>query len=192
MSERQVQRQLFSILHSRYDVLMPNYTPRDWFECDLFGVTKAGYFQEFEIKMTLADFKKDAEKAGLVREPNPLYVPNAKVVMPGAVFADRYVSAGKHDRLARKDERGPSRFWFVLPEGLMPEASIPPWAGVYWFTATKWPTVGRQAPKLHGSKIAESITSHALGVCYYRYWAERNRRDDEARLRTVSPTTQGV
>jgi outer membrane autotransporter protein len=41
---------------------MPNYTPKNWFECDVMAVTKAGYLEEYEIKLSASDFKADSKK----------------------------------------------------------------------------------------------------------------------------------
>lgn len=43
--------------------VIPNYTPSGWFESDIFELTKSGYFREYEIKMSLSDFRADAVKA---------------------------------------------------------------------------------------------------------------------------------
>jgi hypothetical protein len=41
--------------------LFPNTYLGNW-EADVFEVTKSGYLYEYEVKITRADFKKDAEK----------------------------------------------------------------------------------------------------------------------------------
>lgn len=62
LTERRVQRAIYLHTHRRYQVVMPNYTPAGWWECDVWGVTKAGYGVEWEVKLTVSDFRKDAEK----------------------------------------------------------------------------------------------------------------------------------
>ena len=60
MTEREIQIKLFKEYCKSYKILIPNYTTP--FEMDLFGVTKTGYGVEFEIKISLSDYKRDKEK----------------------------------------------------------------------------------------------------------------------------------
>lgn len=142
----------------RRSFCLPNYTPEGWFECDLFEVTAAGYFWEYEVKLTLSDFRRDREKR------------------------DWRGGRTKHQRLGQGDERGPNRFWFVTPPNLLfliprPlsnfEAPLPPWAGLI---EIRWPAFGGRwvvdrvvdAPQLHREKLKPRILEHARGVCYWR------------------------
>lgn len=158
MTERCIQRWLFQELRSATKIAMPNYTPAGWWECDLFSVTKAGYFHEHEIKLSVADFRADAKKS----ERGWNYERRKQ--------EDR----NKHDELASACERGPSCFWFVVPEGLIESSDVPEWAGLkyairqdrYW-GRTK---IVRPAPRLHREKANPKVIEHAKGVCYWRYW----------------------
>lgn len=139
---------------------VPRYTPRGWFECDLLYWTRAGYATEFEVKLTLADFKADAAK---VSGPDRRGFVQAKET--------------KHQMLARGAPVGPSRFYFVTPSGLLPDGSVPSWAGHLELVKVRdrgpipwqWMEVERKpAPKLHKVKLPEEVRTHALGVCYFR------------------------
>jgi hypothetical protein len=59
MNAREIQQRLI-VERYRRGICVPNYTPKDWWECDVFELTPAGYFREYEIKMTVADFRADA------------------------------------------------------------------------------------------------------------------------------------
>lgn len=168
---RAIQQAIFRKKVSGYRLLLPNYTPLGWFECDLFAVTKAGLFHEFEIKLSIADFRRDAEKRSCVayREiTDPVLRTKLKL----------YDGRLKYDRLADADPIGPAQFWYVVPVGLLPIDSIPPFAGLIevWnrqdgsWVMTK---IAKQAPRLHRTKVSSTIEQHALRATYWRFWQER-------------------
>ena len=98
-----------AIMRDRYrrNFCLPNFTPRRWWECDVFEVTRAGYFREYEVKMTISDFKADRKKgAGLDWH----YKEGHWHRGPGE---------SKHKRLEGGDAAGPCQFWFVTPLGLV-------------------------------------------------------------------------
>lgn len=147
MNARLIQRRLMMDFGKRSFVI-PNYTPARWFESDIFEITKAGYFREYEVKMTRADFKADALK---------------------------YSQKGnKHWMLLNGSVDGPTEFYFVCPEGLIDRSEIPSWAGFFVarpLTSGKAIYVQRliKAPRLHRKKLDSEIERHAHGVCYWRY-----------------------
>jgi hypothetical protein len=159
VTAKDIQRALIRDRYKRTTVI-PNYTPAGWFECDLFELTAAGFFVEYEIKLSLADFRRDAEK--FRREWDPAV----------RVQIDRV----KHHEIAAADPRGPSRFWYVVPEGLLTPEIVPQWAGLiiarhrsgysrpHDFTTEEL----KSAPRLHKVKADLKILPHATGVCYWR------------------------
>ncbi len=170
-TERDIQRFIYGRNHPRYIVLMPNYTPCGWWECDLFGVTKAGYFHEFEIKLTVADFRKDARKKA---QDSWKWVDGVKQTIPGIT---------KHSQIGQAI--GPARFWYVTPVDLIGLEDVPEWAGWQTFKPSSLHSdryahvrTMKPAPQIHKTKIADSIIRHSMSVCYYRYWHERNAHDD--------------
>lgn len=159
MNEREVQRRMWLLGHARYRVFLPNYTPKDWWECDMFGVTKAGYFHEYEIKLTRADFMADAKKER----------------KRWGAWGTPPVLENKHELLTARSVNGPALFWYVVPEGLVDASEVPEWAGLQmWKKNHNYATVVKDAPRLHRTKIDQAIIEHALGVCYFRYWHARN------------------
>jgi hypothetical protein len=138
---------------------IPNYTPTGWFECDLIEFTDAGYFREYEIKVSRSDFFHDADKQS--------------EVFPRA-FGEPQRFENKHALLAARSPRGPAQFWFVVPKGLIRLNEVPEWAGLIEVCPGQQP-YGRlhemelkKAPRLHSTKPSDAIRQHALGVCYYR------------------------
>lgn len=159
LTERQIQAIMWRELQSRSKIVMPNYTPKCWHECDLWAVTRAGYVQEYEIKVSVRDFVADAEKT------------------------DRWRTCTKHGRLTRHDLCGPNQFWFVLPDSVAALVEIPAWAGLIKIVTS---TRGRHhvvpasnGPRLHTKHVDEKEIERAKVACYYRYWQERERRDKE-------------
>ena len=170
MTEFDLQRPL---MYERYrrNFILPNYEPKvngrtRWWECDVFEVTDAGYWREYEIKLSRADFFADAKKDR----------PVAYNYLPGAARET------KHAVLARGDRSGPSRFWYVMPAGLIQPEELPCWAGLIEFTLGRWQVPGQScvqrerqvvpAPPIHNDKVDPKIVAHARSVCYWRMHAE--------------------
>lgn len=151
----------------RQGFCLPNYTPRGWWECDVFATTAAGYFREYEIKLSVTDFKKDRKKS-------------ARPYRLGEKSGWGKPSIGKHELLSKGDPRGPVQFWYVTPPGLLfpepvengnPEAVVPPWAGLIEICAQgHWlrPREVKAAPRLHGEKFSQKRLDHARSVTYWR------------------------
>jgi hypothetical protein len=115
LTERSIQIRLFQELALAHLPALPNYTPAGWFECDLFSVTKAGYFHEHEIKLTAGDFRKDAEKE--------------ETVYP-IKWGEASTKRSKHGRISAGDVKGPARFWYVMPQAVADKVEIPAFAGL--------------------------------------------------------------
>ena len=179
MNERTIQNALFERLSLRgYSLACPNYTPAGWWECDLFGVTKAGLAVEYEIKLTRADFKADAGKS---REATRVYSHGGGV--------EPIPAAKKHDRLALADPLGPSRFYYVVPAGMVAPDEVPEWAGlIYVGEHKRFSTVAarltfydeKPAPRLHRDKVSGKVLDHCRSVFYYRFWNLRRGIKDDA------------
>ena len=163
MNERQIQRALYWSRNGSSLMQLPNYTPQGWYECDLWYVTKARYFYEFEIKLTLSDLRADGRKGGGWRWDYSM----------GTGYK-KHRRALKHDDIANATPKSPRCFWYVVPPSLA-EFLFPEWAGVIVAH-----DVGRRiilkgkraAPKRHAHKVEQSVIDHARSVCYHRYWSE--------------------
>lgn len=145
----------------RRNFVLPNYTPSKWWECDVFELTEAGFFREYEIKLSLSDFKADAKKSDIFRTGS---YPNRQET--------RRV---KHQQMGQPC--GPRQFWYVVPEGLLTVDQVPEWAGLiaihdarpthnlYWRYTER---LLKKAPILHQHGCDPKIRAHAESVCYYR------------------------
>lgn len=161
-------------------MMCPNYRPKNWFECDMFSLSGSGYMVEHEIKLSASDFKADRKKASSV------------CLNPEAVWHERkHVNVPKHDRLHQGDEKGPSRFWYVMPKGLVEESEVPQFAGIIWAECENWLDdegrdrknarphfeVVRPAPQLHRVKCRENILQHLGSIYYWRFWNKAGIQD---------------
>lgn len=148
----------------RRNFCLPNYTPRHWWECDLFELTAAGFFREFEVKLTRADFLADRRKSRGA----------GRWLQDGGRHRRERVEE-KHTLLSQGDPRGPTQFWYVAPAGLLLPEDLPAWAGLIELqersgpAAWRWlPSQVRPAPRLHRQRCDPKVESHARGICYWR------------------------
>lgn len=180
MTERTIQNALFEELTYRkgYRLACPNYTLPSWFECDLFAVTKAEFAVEFEIKISKSDFKADVKKG-----------PSERFKKWAMYSNNRHDLRSKHERLAAADPFGPSRFFYVVPEGMVTVEEIPAWAGLIYANKREAHHEGpiriflreiKKAPKLHRHYVPAKVTDHARSVFYYRFWNLRRGMSETA------------
>ncbi len=138
------------------NTVIANFTPPNWWENDVCMVTKSGYWIEYEVKLTVADFRVDSQKQ--------------KEVLPRA-WGEPVKFENKHDLLANT-ERGPCRFFYVVPEGLLANEQLPVWAGLIEVVGTAQSRVYFRekvaAPRRHKRKD-ESLVSRIHESCYWRF-----------------------
>jgi hypothetical protein len=168
MTAREIQSRLI-VERYRRNFVMPNYTPSKWWECDVFEITEAGFFVEYEIKLTRSDFRADASKQKEKWEV-------AHNVQIGRSVWQRIPGEKKHEVITQGRPTAPRRFWYVMPAGLIAQSELPPWAGLiechevnhhrHPYRVVEQTVV--PAPTLHHHKIDPKIKLHAQGVCYWR------------------------
>ena len=167
LTELSIQCALFRDMSKGYELLMPNYTPLRWWECDMFAIPKAGFWVEHEIKITVADFKNDALKS---KDGLPEWRLGAIKARP---------AGRKHDLIGT--EHGPSRFWYVMPEAVASKIALPAWAGLKIVEADYndhvWIRETVKAPKLHTVKVHPDVVAHVQSVSYWRFWTQGKCND---------------
>lgn len=161
MNASQIELALWFGRRNSSAIVLPRFTPAGWWECDLWCVSRAGYATEIEIKLTVADYRRDAAKTSLMRDPN------------GGIRRP----TSKHQLLAAGDQRCPSRFYFAMPADLVPLEEIPAWAGVIWAKFGKYGDVilktARHAPRIHSEPARPEAIQQAWKACYWRFWDEK-------------------
>lgn len=124
MTEKDLQKRLWNkYSHNRFRFLNTYFFDN---ESDFLTVTAAGYFYDFEIKISVSDFKADTKK------------PRHKKMSD--VF-----NKLRHHSVANK-------FWYVVPDGLQHSVEVPAHAGLlvcmpYGLIEIK------PAPLLHSDKL---------------------------------------
>lgn len=178
MTERIIQNAIWQHSGQQHTLMCPNYTPAGWWECDVWGVTRAGYSVEFEIKLSLRDFKVDKQKQRTFYDRKNDPVP----------FEDRWTPTErrKHDMLDARDPKCPNRFIYVCPDGLLKAEDVPQWAGLMTYNPKRYRlSTEKDAPRLHAAKVPEETIEHCRGVFFYRYWNLRMRL--KQKILTESP-----
>lgn len=128
--------------------LFPNTYLGNW-EADVFEVTKSGYLYKYEVKITRADFKKDAEKE--------------RKYCSG-------LSINKFEQL--REGKRVNYFYYLVPEGLITVDELPEFAGlIYINTKYRHPSFKtvKVAPKLSTDKITDQRMMKLYESSYYRF-----------------------
>jgi hypothetical protein len=163
VNERSVQLALWDGLSPSCALLCPNLTPLKWWECDMWALSKSGYWAEYEIKLTVGDFKADAAKEC---RQNGYYDRHGQGWIPRK-------ERNKHALLAAKSEDGPNRFWYVLPDAVRDKVTVPEWAGIRIATEHDGKVrthIERLAPRLHGIKCDPRLIQKVKDAFYWRFW----------------------
>lgn len=134
------------------------------FESDLLVLRNTGYVIEYEIKLSVSDFRADSKKSHRVltgTEHN------------GTFIKELYGTVTRHDWL--RMGAGPNRFYYVVSDSIMDKLDVPDWAGVIgcWPTRSKdrCGVAIRKSPKLlHRKKAGDQVQKKILQSLYYRYW----------------------
>lgn len=152
MNERLIQKRIMSWAYQGSSFVCNNYTPKGWFECDVFEITKSGYGIEYEIKLTRGDFRADRFKEQRRHD----WELNKTTVL------------NKHTALRERSEVTPNRFYYAVPKGLISPEELPDWAGLLYIRETHIERV-KPARMLHKIKVADKVRAHLLRSFYHRY-----------------------
>lgn len=152
------------------------------YEADILEITKSGYAYEYEVKISRSDFKADAKKSSGWIEPKE------------ANFEKKVLY--KHDLL--KEGSRVSRFFFIVPKGLVSPEDVPDFAGLIYADAVDCGfysrekghytkkrvlfTIVKEAPRLSKEKFSQSSLIKCLESTYYRF--HRLRRDSGIKATT--------
>lgn len=151
-------------LRQPYTWVLPNIFVGDY-ERDVCMVNQqSGYWNEYEIKISVADFKKDFTK-------------RSKNINMGLWNREKkweQLTSNKHDNFlkfaANQETKTPNRFLFVVPKNLIDRESVPPYAGLlYYDEESKSISVVKSGKLLHKNKIEQSLKEYILDKAYDRY-----------------------
>ena len=161
--ERSFQMALYWKYRSQFTFAAPNYTPRKWWECDMWALLRSGYTIEYEIKMSMSDLHADKNKQQSFYEPH-------------------YCTMRKHDMLSEGHQYAPNRFMFVVPESIAEKAknAIPDWAELLVHHDRFRITKAKPAPLIHKNKEHQQTLEHCMTCLTNRYWpmlAQLNKQE---------------
>ena len=147
------------------------------FESDLLILRKSGLITEYEIKLTKSDFKADFKKKARIRFKKTRERAHAKHGLGNMMTRHEYLEA----RL------GANRFYYVIPEELLPEISVPHWAGLITCRPSRsmdhcWIDQRKPAKLIHSTSFPDSAKSKILLSTYYRYWQNYAIKDISLRM----------
>lgn len=132
------------------EIVMPNYTPEGWWECDVLSVSDAQYATEFEVKISRADFFRDFGKEK--RQGDSIMA--------------------KHDRLML-DNRIITEFWFAMPAHMVAVRDIPQYAGVIYFWRDDYGVVNgravRNAQRFNEARISLAEIDRIRRNAHFRF-----------------------
>ena len=143
MTAWEMQHRLFQILNNSWDVSCPNMFMWFW-ESDIIAVSKSGYIAEYEIKVTVADYKRDFKKHKHHFLKHRISGPN------------RFIYALQAE----------------LKEKIDIDA-IPEYAGMYLVHRYQIEVVKRP-PLLHKTKITDRQKQSILRSLHYKAWDAMN------------------
>jgi len=156
MRSRLLEKALLAHIYGQCEFLMPRFTPPNWWECDVWAMTRSGYAVEYEIKVSRADFRRDGGK--------------------------RRENLGKLQMIAEKDGRCQNRFYYVMPRGMIELDELPANCGLITFGEypadesrnrahcfSSYGKVVLRAPLLHNRKPDSAIQQQGLVAAYHRF-----------------------
>ena len=187
-------------------------------ESDKLIETKTGYIYEFEIKISVADFKNDFKHKGdkhaiLMGEKasGKKYVSSYLEIIEGLkeraktssyalTSLRRYEEQGEKYRIDNR--RKPNVFYYAVPDGLINAEDVPEYAGLIYVNEHGRLQIVKKAPYLHKNKYNDAELK--LGEKFYyhmvdwkrNFWrARRSEAEAKTRLKTELETkgsTQAV
>lgn len=151
----------FSLMQ-KFEFVVPNCKLIYDSECDLAGFTKTGFVHEFEIKISVADYKNE---------------PNKTILVEGS-FLNSKRKYSKENKLEML-EKGfcvPNYFSYLVPDNLISLDDIPSFAGLYYIDEYGRIYCVRTPKRLHKRKMELEERYKQLRKLGYRYWSMRTKQ----------------
>lgn len=162
-SERNIQTEFaknFSLMQ-KFEFVVPNCKLAYDSECDLAAFTKSGFVHEFEIKISVADYKNESNKTVLVEghfmKSKRQFVKENKIEMLQNGFCV------------------PNYFSYLVPDNLISVNEIPQFAGLYYVNEYGRIYCVRSPKRLHKRKLDIEERYKQLRKLGYRYWSQRTK-----------------
>lgn len=162
------QRAIAQYHHQRFSVMVPNGFIGS-VELDFAGIRKSGYLDEFEVKLSRADFLADFRKIVNVKriqpDPERPYLNIEEVPKHEAVQAGRWVA---------------NYFHFVIKEGIVTPGEVPEQYGLIVLLDKGGYRIVRDAKLLHKRKVSDDLKLNLAMKLHWRWWDSFKREFDAA------------
>lgn len=149
MTEKDIQITLY-LKYTNHIYMIPNIFYFCGEEADLLSIAPSHYIYEFEIKLTLSDFKAD-----FIKSKHKYYSKEMKIFAP------------------EKRYSMPNRFFYVCPENVIPLELIPKYAGLIYISKGKYSNIVchiKNAPLIHKEKLNERILLKMISCLSHKVW----------------------
>lgn len=176
-TESQVQARIMFDKRGSSLSILPNYTPNNWWENDVFQITKAGYWVEYEIKRSVSDYRADFNKiesfAGY--DAGTGYENSKHKMLESGVDEYNFDPHANHPHFEGKYTRTirtPNRFYFCLPIELLEKIQVPEYSGLISYQENHGRTtyrIEKTAPLRHKTKHGDKILRPAQITGMNRY-----------------------
>lgn len=161
----------------RYDVIIPCCMSQIDNEADIFAIRKSGFSDEFEIKLSRADFFKDRNKIVQYRKNDitsgndkKWFISNSKLRNPIAPWQKLKLDAiSDGDMLV-------NYFWYVVKKGIVEISEIPKFSGIISIDDTGFLEVIRNPEKLHNRKLSFEERFKFASLLNERFWKYRSNQ----------------
>jgi len=166
LSEDLIQVALFKELErKKHELIAPNIDIFYTGEMDVCSVMQGGCVNEYEIKLTRSDFKKDFLK----ERKHPIF----RNIREGIRSGTREFFEGEETYLIQYTS--PNYYYFVVPQDLIKPEEIPEYAGLIYFRKYKDFRTVKAAKKLHKERISDENRTKIADALMQCCWTFKER-----------------
>lgn len=152
-------------IEKNHNPVCTNFQGAGFAECDVVSISQSDFVYEFEVKISRADFKKDAHK-----------------VIKHHYLNETYQNHIHKKYRTRKINHLPNYFTYVCPNNMIKLDEIPKYAGLIYIFNNKLKVI-KKAPILHRGKaeikllkrIARTLTERAMYGMALKTYQWKNR-----------------
>lgn len=160
----------------RYAVMVPCCMTQNDNEADIFAIRKSGLCDEFEIKLSRADFFKDKKKVVMYRNNDITTGEDNKWFMASSQERTQLAPWEKFKLQALSDgNMVVNHFWYVVKKGVVTLGDLPDYAGFITVDETGFLEVLRAPKKLHSRKLSYEQMFKFASFLNERFWVYREK-----------------
>jgi hypothetical protein len=197
ISEHTIQNALYRWLVLNYPnqwPIFPNCDTITGYEADMISISNAGYATEHEIKISLADYRKDRDKrnkhASLSGATRPTLDIQGKAIH---VLTDAPKDRDWNNAYRCHPERRPKFFYYVV-HGFLP-TDLPAYAGLMVYLPHESERrafhIHTPAPALKAQPVEQRYIDIAHRNALYRYWNFRHKAGNKQALQGDAEKAEG-